>query len=109
MNRTKPDDNEFNQHGSVDNIKPQIGKEMDTSYKQAETIKGSSILSSMSTGFTKGQENATALQESMRVNALKWAKLKEKQNFQTIANLVPKTIKEKQQKSPAFGHKKQSD
>ena len=52
---------------------------MDLAYKQAETFKGSSILSSMSsTGFTKGMENATALQESMRVNALKWSKLKEK-------------------------------
>ena len=69
---------------------------MDLAYKQAETFKGSSILSSMSsTGFTKGMENATALQESMRVNALKWSKLKEKQNFKTIATFVPKTIKEK--------------
>ena len=90
MNRTKASDEEFNPHGSADNVKPQIGKSIDNSYKHAETGKGSSILSSIagsmsSTGFTKGQENATALQESMRVNALKWSKLKEKQNFKTIS------------------------
>ena len=85
-NHTKPTDAELNQYTSVDTIKPQVRQSIDNSQKLAETGKGSSILSSMSsTDFTKGQENATALQESMRVNAQKWSKLKEKQNFKTIS------------------------
>lgn len=101
----KPSD-ELGQHGPVQGQKPRDGslkKSVGTSHKQADAGKGSSILSSMDVTYEgSGQPQRDALKESMRVNALKWAALKEKQSFKTIDKFAPKTLQEKKHSSPSF-------